>query len=215
MGEIEVTYFGHSMFLVQDEQNQLVTDPFDESVGYPLPEVEAKVVLVSHDHFDHNNASLVKGARHIIRKTEPFIMGSLKIEGCRSYHDAFQGKKRGENIIFKWHMSGVTFAHMGDYGEEELTDKQLKFLSETDVLMVPVGGVYTIDCRKAREFVEQINPSVAIPMHYKTNRCLININDAGDFVSTFENPVFHGESVTISGVQLPEATEVWVLEPTH
>ncbi len=215
MEEIKVTYFGHSMFLVQDERNQLVTDPFDGSVGYPLPEVEAEVVLVSHDHFDHNNAALVKGVSQVINEIEPFsfIMGTLKIESCASYHDAFQGKERGENIIFKWRLSGVTFVHMGDYGEAELTEEQQGFLSGTDVLLVPVGGVYTIDCQKAKELVEQIKPSIAIPMHYKTSKCQINIDDAGDFVSSFENPVFHSSTVNIIADKLPETMEVWVLDP--
>ena len=213
MGEIKVTYYGHSMFLVQDEQNQLVTDPFDGNVGYPLPELEAKVVLVSHDHFDHNNAALVKGISHMISNIEPFLMGPVKIEGCYSYHDVFQGKERGENIIFKWRMSGVTFVHMGDYGEAELTEEQQEFLSGTDVLMVPVGGVYTIDCQKAKELVELIKPSIVIPMHYKTSKCQINIDDAGEFVSSFENPVFHSSTVNIIADKLPKTTEVWVLEP--
>lgn len=215
MEEIKVTYYGHAMFLVQEPRVKMVTDPFDENVGYPLPELEAEVVLISHDHFDHNNAALVKGARNVIKESAPFFMESVKIEGCRSYHDAFQGKKRGENIIFKWHMSGVTFVHMGDYGESELTGEQHEFLSETDVLMIPVGGVYTIDCRKAKEIVELIKPSIAIPMHYKTSCCQININDAGEFVSFFENSFFHTSAVTIFPEKLPKITEVWVLEPTR
>ena len=215
MGDLKITYYGHSMFLVEDEQNQLVTDPFDESVGYLLPDLEAKVVLVSHGHFDHNNASLVQGASHVINKIEPFpfLMGTLKIEGCPSYHDTCQGKERGENIIFKWHMSGVTFAHMGDYGETGLSEEQQIFLSGTDVLFVPVGGIYTIDWRKAIELVELVKPKVTIPMHYKTGCCQLNIDDAGEFVSSFENPVFHTSTATIFSDKLPETMEVWVLEP--
>ncbi len=214
MGNIEVTYYGHSMFLVQDPRIKLITDPFNEKVGYPMPELEAKVVLVSHDHFDHNNAALVKGTRHVINDIEPFLMGPVKIEGCYSYHDVFQGKERGENIIFKWRMSGVTFVHMGDYGEAGLSMEQAEFIFGADVLMIPVGGVYTIGCQKAQEIVGAINPSIVIPMHYKTSCCQLNIDDAGEFVSSFENPIFHTSTVTIFSDKLPETTEVWVLEPT-
>ena len=170
-------------------------------------------MLVSHDHFDHNNAVLVKGARQVINDIEPFLMGPVNIEGCYSYHDAFQGEERGGNIIFKWRMSGVTFVHMGDYGEAGLSMEQAEFISGTDVLMVPVGGVYTIGCQKAQEIVEAINPSIVIPMHYKTSCCQLNIDDAGEFVSSFENPVFHTSTATILSDKLPETMEVWVLEP--
>jgi len=217
MGNVNITYYGHSMFLVEDSRINLIIDPFGENVGYNLPELEAKLVLISHDHFDHNNAAMVKGVRHIINKVEPFpfLMGSVRIVGLSSYHDDRQGNDRGENIIFKWKMSGLTFVHMGDYGEAGLSMEQAECIAEADVLMIPVGGVYTINCQKAQEIVEALNPSIAIPMHYKTNCCMVDINDAEEFVSFYENPVFHTSPVTISSKKLPEKTEVWVLEPLH
>jgi len=217
MGDVKVTYYGHSMFLVEDPGINLITDPFGENVGYPMPELEAKLVLVSHDHFDHNNAAMIKGVSHIIKEDEPFpfLMGSVRIESCSSYHDDCQGKERGKNIIFKWKMSGLTFVHMGDYGEAGLSMEQSEFISGADILMIPVGGRYTIDCHKAQEIAEAINPSIVIPMHYKTNCCKIDINDAGEFVSTFDNPVFNASTVTISSSKLPKQTEVWVLEPVQ
>jgi len=217
MGNVNITYYGHSMFLVEDSRINLIIDPFGENVGYKLPELEAKLVLISHDHFDHNNAAMVKGVRHVLNKIEPFpfLMGSVRIVSLSSYHDDRQGNDRGENIIFKWKMSGLTFVHMGDYGEAGLSMEQAECISEADVLMIPVGGVYTINCQKAQEIVEALNPSIAIPMHYKTNCCMVDINDAEEFVSSFENPVFHTSTVTISSNKLPEKTEVWVLKPVH
>jgi len=215
MGNVKVTYYGHSMFYVEDPGMTMVIDPFGENVGYPLPELQAKLVLVSHDHFDHNNTAMIKGVSHIIKEIEPFpfLMGSVRIESCNSYHDDCQGKERGKNTIFKWRMSGLTFVHMGDYGEAGLSMEQSEFISGADILMIPVGGLYTIDYKKAQEIAEVINPTITIPMHYKTNCCKIDINDAGEFVSTFEDPVFHAPSVTISSDKLPKQREVWVLEP--
>ncbi len=213
MEEVKVTWYGHAMFHVENPRVKLVTDPFDKAVGYPLPGVEADAVLVSHDHFDHNNVSLVKNARHVVRETEPLLIGPVKIEGCRSYHDEVKGQQRGENLIFKWQMSGITFVHMGDYGEDALSLEQVEFLSGADILMLPVGGVYTIDGHKAREIVEAVKPSAVIPMHYKTKRCLIDLNDAGEFVSFFEHTAFCGSSVVVSSANFPSPTEVWVLEP--
>ena len=211
--EVTLTWFGHSMFLAEDSRVKLVTDPFDEKVGYPLPEVQADVVLVSHEHFDHNNVSLVKGFRHALRDTEPFSMGTVKIEGCPSYHDDAGGQIRGDNIIFKWRISGITFVHMGDYGETRLSKDQDEFISAADVLMIPVGGVYTIESQRAKEIIELIKPSIVIPMHYKTKHCNIDIKELSDFLTDAENFIFSPSSVTISAENLPEETEIWVLEP--
>ncbi len=211
--EVTLTWLGHAMFLVDDSQFKMVTDPFDKKVGYPLPEVQADVVLVSHEHFDHNNVSLVKGFKHAIRETEPFSMGPVKIEGCPSYHDDAGGQKRGKNIIFKWRMSGLTFVHMGDYGEANLNKDQAEFIAGTDILMIPVGGVYTIDHRKAKEIVELIKPSIVIPMHYKTEYCSIDIHEASDFLAGHTDFKPCPSTITISAENLPDKTEIWVLEP--
>jgi len=217
MGDVNVTYYGHSMFFIEDSRTDLVIDPFSENVGYPLPELEAKLVLISHDHLGHNNAAMVKDVRHVINKIEPFpfLMGSVRIVGCSSYHDKRQGKDQGENIIFKWKMSGLTFVHMGDYGEAGLSMEQAECISEADVLMIPVGEVYTITCRKAQEIIEALNPAIVIPMHYKTNCCKRDINNAEEFLSFFENPIFNTSTISISPDKLPEKTEVWVLKPIH
>ena len=86
MSNIKITWFGHAMFLIENPNVKLVTDPFDEQVGYPVPKLDADVVLVSHEHFDHNNVSLLKGTHHIIRDTSPIDINKVKIEGCPSYH---------------------------------------------------------------------------------------------------------------------------------
>lgn len=217
MGNVNLTYYGHSMFFVEDPKINLVIDPFDKNVGYTLPSLEAKLVLVSHDHFGHNNAAMVKEAYHVLNKVEPFpfVMGSVRISSCRSYHDDCQGRSRGKNIIFKWKMSGLTFVHMGDYGESGLSMEQAEFISGVDVLMIPVGGVSTIKCQKAQEIVEVFTPAIVIPMHYKTNYCKLDINCAEEFVSLFEDPVFQASTITISPDILPDRTAVWVLEPVH
>ena len=217
MGEVNVTYFGHSMFFVEDPRMNLIIDPYGKNIGYPLPELAAKLVLVSHDHLGHSNAAIVKDVRHVLNKVEPFpfLMGSVRILGLSSYHDEHQGKEQGDNIIFKWTMSGLTFVHMGDYGEAGLSMEQAEYISEADVLMIPIGEVHTITCRKAQEIVEAINPAIVIPMHYKTKCCKKDISDAKEFLSLFDKPTFNTATVTISPGKLPENTEVWVLESIH
>jgi len=211
MDKIKITWFGHAMFLIENPNVKLVTDPFDEQVGYPVPQLDADVVLVSHEHFDHNNISALKGVRHIIKETDPFYFDTVKIEGCLSYHDDAQGKKRGKNIIFKCNMSGVSIAHMGDYGEPYLSFEQKEFLKGIDVLLLPVGGVYTIDGPKAGKFVEELKPKIVIPMHYKTEYCSIGINDITAFLKTVKDVKHFPSFVTISADTLPSETEVWLL----
>lgn len=213
MSEIKITWFGHAMFLFENPNVKLVTDPFDEQVGYPVPELEADVVLVSHEHFDHNNVSLIKGAHHIIKDTFPVEINSIKIEGCPSFHDDAQGKKRGKNIIFKWNMSGVTIAHMGDYGESSISRQQKDFLKRLDVLLLPVGGVYTINGQKAWEIVEELKPRIVIPMHYKTEHCKIAIKSIEEFLKNVTDVKHFPSSVTISEGTLPVKTEIWQLAP--
>lgn len=213
MSEIKITWFGHAMFLFENPNVKLVTDPFDEQVGYPVPELETDVVLVSHEHFDHNNVSLLKGTYHAITDTSPVNINNIKIEGCPSFHDDAQGKKRGTNIIFKWNMSGVTIAHMGDYGESNLSRQQKEFLKGLDILLLPVGGVYTIDGRKAWEIVEELKPRIVIPMHYKTEHCKIGIKSIEEFLKNVTDVKHFPSSVIISAGTLPIKTEIWQLAP--
>ncbi len=163
MVEVNITWFGHSMFLFENPQLRLLVDPFDESVGYPLPEVDADVVLVSHDHHDHNNVSLLKNVDRIVKNDLTAFLGTSKIEGCSSFHDECGGAERGDNTIYKWNMSGITFVHMGDYGEPGLTRQQLEFIQGASVLMIPVGGIYTIGAAEAVQIIKSSKPCRSHP----------------------------------------------------
>ncbi len=180
---MKITYLGHSSFLRSQGGVRIVTDPFG-SIGYPLPPAEADIVTVSHGHYDHCNVAGVGGAPRVIRSAGRYTAGDVLISAVESFHDDAQGRKRGGNLIFRFAGEGLTVCHLGDLGEPcngELVAK----IGQPDVLLIPVGGHYTIDFARAKEYVERLSPAVVIPMHYKTKGLLIDIGGVEPFLSQF------------------------------
>ena len=163
--KVIIEWFGHAFFLLSGEID-IAIDPFKDFNGYPNPKVSADVVLITHSHSDHNQPQVVEGEPEIIREYGEKNFKGLKINGIKTFHDTEQGKKRGENTLFVIEMGGIRIAHCGDLGQI-LTDDQLEQIGHIDVLMIPVGGYYTIDAQAAWENVNKINPRIVIPMHYK------------------------------------------------
>lgn len=176
-----IEYLGHSCFLVRGEEDRFLTDPFGD-IGYEMPKVKAGFVTISHGHYDHCNTIPVSGVKRVF--TEPLPCMDGQVDGVLSYHDDKKGALRGENVIFRFTVDGVTYAHMGDVGEpprQELLD----FLRGTDVLMIPVGGVYTIDAAGAKEYVDRIRPRLVFPMHYRDAECNIGLDPLDRFLALF------------------------------
>ena len=165
---MEITWLGHSSFLIEDSKGrEVLTDPFDESVGYPVFDGEVDVVTISHSHFDHNYTEKVK-YNDISDKVGYFNLCDIPIAGIPSYHDKVQGAKRGENIIFIIQVDGYRICHLGDLGYI-LSSDEIKNLGNIDILLLPIGGNYTIDGKEAAELSNKINSHIIIPMHYKTH----------------------------------------------
>ena len=145
-------------------------DPFSsDSVGFSMSSVEADIVTVSHQHDDHNQTNLVKGSPVVFDFPGEYEVKGVKIFGYSSYHDDEKGEKRGENIIFQVQINNVVLTHLGDIGH--LPDAELiSELQNTNVLLVPIGGIYTVSPEQAVKIVEMIKPSITIPMHYKTDK---------------------------------------------
>lgn len=144
----------------------IITDPFSpEKVGLKLPRLEADIVTISHDHDDHNNSAAVKGEPRLITGAGEYEIKGVFIEGVFSYHDDQKGAERGTNIMYRYEIEDLSVTHLGDLGTE-LDNKQLESLEGTDILLVPVGGVYTINAATAVKVINQIEPRIVIPMHY-------------------------------------------------
>lgn len=164
-----ITYYGHSLFsLEMADGTVLVMDPYDASVGYPMGRLKGDVVTVSHEHHDHNNVALVEGSPVEVRREGVFLpLPGLKITGIPAFHDDQGGTRRGKNTMFLIEADNLRLVHLGDLGHL-LTEKTCDVLRPVDILMVPVGGYYTIDAFQARALMEALRPRIVIPMHYRT-----------------------------------------------
>ena len=164
-----IRHIGHAEFLIETENGiRIVTDPYDAGCGYPIRPVGAEIVLVSHHHHDHDAVENLQGNPAVIDQAGLYTPAEgVKITGVRGYHDDEQGAKRGETLLFLIATEGLRIVHLGDLGEM-LNDEQAGILYDPDVLMIPVGGFYTIDGRQAQETAARLNAKVILPMHYKT-----------------------------------------------
>jgi L-ascorbate metabolism protein UlaG (beta-lactamase superfamily) len=166
---MKLQYIGHSCFELQSKNGaRVVTDPFDSSIGIDMPHLLADVVTVSHQHHDHNNLSIIIGNYLSLNEIGEYSFSDIKIRGIASNHDDVGGSKRGKNIIFCFDIDGLTVCHLGDLGDVP-NSLQLKQIGKVDVLLIPVGEVFTLTVEKAIETCRLINPVITIPMHFKTD----------------------------------------------
>ena len=203
---MKITWLGHSCFKIESDGGKIiVTDPFDEAVGYPLPKEKADVVTVSHDHHDHNNVKVLKGDPAVVRGSGKQTAAGIEFEGIATYHDEKGGKLRGKNTIFSFEMDGIRVCHLGDLGHL-LGEKEAAALCDVDVLMIPVGGVYTLDAEGAKKVVGQIRPKVVIPMHFMTPALTFEVDPPDRFLSgqKVERP---GTTLEVSKDALPKGGE--------
>ena len=179
---MNLTWYGHSCFaLAFSCGTTIVIDPFDDSVGYPLCRARADAVLCSHDHFDHNHVSSLQGKPLIVADSAPRTVGGVQIHGLPCFHDDAQGAKRGKNIAFILEGDGLRIAHLGDLGHMP-TPEMYEALRGVDVMLVPIGGTYTITTPEAAALIRTARPRVAIAMHFKTEPCDFPITDEKEFV---------------------------------
>lgn len=183
---MKIEYLGHSCFVLTESTGKtVVTDPYGE-IGYELPKgIQADAVTVSHSHFDHNNIDGIEGTPLVFKEEGTYELDGVSIDAIRSYHDEEKGDKRGGNLIFKFRMDGLDICHMGDLGEE-CSAELIELLLPVNILLIPVGGNYTIDSEQAKEYVDRIMPEIVIPMHYKTKESKIDIDKPDDFLDLFE-----------------------------
>lgn len=166
-----ITYHGHSQFTLETASGvRILTDPYDAKTGYPLREVAADIVTVSHAHDDHAWLQKVTGQPLVIRDEGPHTPQSgIRIQGFPAWHDDAHGQKRGRVLCYVIQADGLRVVHLGDLGE--LPPPALaEELGTPDVLLIPVGGFYTIDAAQAAQAVEQLNPRMVIPMHYRNQQ---------------------------------------------
>lgn len=219
---MDITYLGHSAFKLRGKIATVVTDPYSSTVGFDLPKVSADIVTISHQHDDHNAFEKISGTS---RRPEPYVIqapGEYEVSGVgvfgwQTYHDDKEGKERGKNTIYIIHLDGLRICHLGDLGHV-LSESQIHQIGEIDVLLIPVGGFYTINAKQAVEVVKSLQPSLVVPMHFQTpkhnSELFAQVAPVTLFLTEMgiEEPLEAQEKLVITPADLPEETVVNLLQ---
>lgn len=214
---MKIKYLGHSAFvLTTNEGTRIVLDPYqagayDGAVGYPPINETAEIVLLSHNHPDHNYAKAVTGKPQVISSAGSRSVKEVKVTGLSTFHDESRGSQRGKNIAFTVEADGLRVTHLGDLGHM-LSEKEVEQIGKPDVVLVPVGGFYTLDASGATKMAERLSPRIVIPIHYKTECLDFPIAPVDAFLKGKENVKRLGQEVELTKQSLPPAQEVWVLQ---
>lgn len=211
---MDIVWFGQSCFKIKGKKITVVVDPFDpEATGLKLPtkDLEAQLVLSSHSHGDHNNVAAVSGSPVIINGPGEYEVQGVSVVGVGTFHDSTQGSKRGKNTVYNILIDEVHIVHLGDLGHQ-LTEEQRSEIGQTDILMVPAGGVYTIDPEEAAKVVAELEPRVVIPMHYRVPGLVYDLAEAGEFLKEMgAESVTPMAKLSLTKDKLPDEIQVVIL----
>jgi len=214
---MKIKWNGHASFTItSDNGTVIVTDPYNsdkygDELSYDIVRDRADGALVSHEHSDHSYVKGLSGSPKVLRGSGE--INGIAVAGVKTFHDESGGSKRGNNMAFRFTVDGITLCFLGDLGHL-LSQDQMKAIGPVDILLIPVGGTYTVDAGRAADLIKAMSPRLAIPMHYKTKKCNLNIAGVDPFLSMMSNVKMLGKSeVEISSDKFPaEGTEVWVLD---
>ena len=213
---MNIKWLGHASFLItSSDGTKIITDPYETGMGIDYGEIQesADVVVVSHGHPDHNNVSAVKGNPQTVTDPGTKTIKNIEFKGTPTFHDDEGGKQRGPNTVFSFTVDSLKTCFLGDLGHQ-LTSEQVSQIGDVDVLLIPVGGFYTIDAKTATQVCSTLGPKVVIPMHCKTDKCQYPIASVDEFVKDKANVRRESSShVDITQEKLPQETEIVVLQP--
>ncbi len=207
---LQIRWHGHACWEITNDIT-VVTDPHDgKSIGIPAPSVAGDIILVSHDHYDHNSVkSVEKEGSKVVTDGRKRNVDNVEIKGIEAFHDECGGQKRGKNIIYKFIMDGITFCHLGDLGHD-LDEGQIQQIGDVDILFVPVGGTFTVDAEQAWNIIGKIHPKITIPMHYKIGGLSLPIASIDPFLEKNKHRLLKvGNEIDIEKEDLPTESEVW------
>lgn len=220
---IDVWFYGQACFKVKGKTASVVFDPYDdEFTGLSKLKIDADIVLVTHSHQDHNNVEVVKSSSEGEEGNSPFVISGpgeyekmgVTVVGISSFHDDKGGAERGKNTIYNVKIDEVNFVHLGDFGQKKLTQEQVEQLSSCDVLMIPVGGVYTVEAKDAPDVISQIEPKIIVPMHYKLPGLKFDLAEVKDFLNVMgKESIEPMAKLSVSREKLPDEPEVVILDP--
>ena len=214
---MKIKWYGHSAFLITSNQGvKIITDPYESgayggALSYAEITEEADIITVSHDHADHYTTKL-KGKPYLINKEGNYSIKDIKFIGIPTYHDTSEGKERGKNLLFCFTMDGIKVCHCGDLGHR-LNKEELNKLGKVDLLLIPVGGFYTLEPVDSIKVCQDINPKIVIPMHYKTEKCDFPIVAVEEFLKGWRDVKRIASSeFELQADKLPLKTQVIILQ---
>lgn len=187
---MHIVWHGQSLFEItaspeKNSQIKIVIDPFAESFGLKLPKLEADILLISHKHEDHNNVKAVLGNYFLVEGPGEYEIKNTIIQGISSFHDDSKDGQGNENTIYCLEVEDLRLCHLGDLGQKELTDEQLEKIGEVDILIIPIGGTFTISTKEAPKIMSQIEPKIIIPMHYALPNLKVKLDPLDKFLKIF------------------------------
>jgi len=217
---MQIVWHGQSCFQIsfsknKDEKLTVVIDPFSEEIGLRIPSLEADILMISHDHPNHNNKKAVSGSPFLIEGPGEYEIKGVFIQGIEADHDKSQGKEMGKTTIYTIEGEEIRLCHLGDLGQKELNADQLEQIGNIDILMIPVGGIYTISSQEASKIISQIEPRLIIPMHYNLPKMKSKLDGLDKFLKVMGQKGIEPQSkLTVKKKDLEgETTEVVVLKP--
>jgi L-ascorbate metabolism protein UlaG (beta-lactamase superfamily) len=212
---MKVKYLGHAAFVITSDTGlRIITDPYTTGPSLTYGEINesADIVTISHDHSDHCNPAAVRGSPKVVKGAGRVVVKGIEFNGIASYHDEARGRMRGNNTIFCFDVDGIRVCHLGDLGHL-LDDRQVKEIANVNILLIPVGGYYTIDARAASQVCNQLKPGIIIPMHYKTEKGIPGIAGVDEFLKGRDNATrLDLSEIEFKREKLPPPSQIMVLK---
>ena len=209
---MEISWLGHSCFRIRGSHATIITDPYSPSLGYSLDKPTARIVTVSHQHPGHSYVQGISGRPRLVTGPGEYEIGGVLIIGIATFHDREKGRERGKNTVYLMEVDEVSVCHLGDLGHV-LTAEQVEELDNVDVLLLPVGGVSTINAPMAVEVVRQLEPKMVVPMHYKTEALSRELEPVERFLKEIGvDQVVSQPKLSFTKSSLPASTQVFLLD---
>jgi L-ascorbate metabolism protein UlaG (beta-lactamase superfamily) len=209
---MDISWLGHSCFRIRGSYATVITDPYSPDLGYSLGKPDAGIVTVSHNHPGHSYTQGIGGEPRLVTGPGEYEIGGVLIIGVATFHDGDGGRTRGKNTAYLMEIDEISVCHLGDLGHV-LTAEQVEELDNVDVLLLPVGGVSTINAPMAAEVVRQLEPKVVVPMHYKTPALSRELEPVEKFLKEIGvKEITSQPKLSLTRSSLPDSTQVFLLD---
>ncbi len=209
---VDINWLGHSCFRIRGSQGVIITDPYPPDLGYSLGKPTARIVTVSHQHPSHSYVKGVGGEPKLVTGPGEYEISDVLIIGIATFHDADGGRNRGKNTVYLMEVDGVSICHLGDLGHV-LTAEQVEEIDDVDVLLLPVGGVSTINAPMAAEVIRRLEPKAVVPMHYKTPALSRKLEPVEEFLKEMGMEQTNSQpKLSLTKSNLPVSTQVFLLD---